>query len=290
MQPKDNDKRRLQQGVQTQDLTEGRLNDDFVFWLKKNGSNYLLVVLLAACAALGYNYWQRKGIEKSSVAWTELGQATMPEALEGVAKDHAEVPQVAMIAWLSAADRRLGQLRTGELTSKAGDTPAVLLDAATRKITEDAAYDDYTKAGDIAIKLASGNRANAITVLLPTLFGRAAIEESRGDFEASQKLLDEAAVVAGDRWPTFANLAKWRATETLTLASPIMIPSAAQLPMKAPSAVPTAPSGDDLFNQLLLEQAAQDAAAAAAPVGVDPAPSPAPSPAPAPAPSPAPAP
>ncbi len=284
MQSSGNDKRRLQQGVQTQDLTEGRLNDDFVYWLKKNGSNYLLIVLLAACAALGYNYWDRKNIEKGSLAWTELGQATMPEALEGVAKDHADVPQVAMIAWLSAADRRLGQLRTGEQSPKVGDTPAVLLDDATRKITEDAAYDDYVKAGDIAVTLAGGKRENAITVLLPTLFGRAAVCESRGDFEGSKKLLDEAAAIAGDRWPSYANLAKWRATETLALAVPVVIPTAAQLPVKAPAAVPAATGGDDLFNQLLQEQAAQDAAGATPPPAVDPLATPTPAPAPAPAP------
>ncbi len=259
---KANDKRRLQQGLQTQDLTEGRLNDDFVFWLKKNGSNYLLVVLLAACAALGYNYWNRKGIEKSSLAWSELTQATMPEALEGVAKDHANVPQVAMIALLSAGDRRLGQIRTGELSPKTGDTPAVLLDDAARKITEDAAYDDYTKAAEIAVKLAGGKMENAITVVLPTLFGRAAICESRKDFEGSRKLLDEAASIAGSRWPSFADLAKWRAGETLALASPITIPAASALPVKAPAVTPAAVGTDDPFNQLIQEQAAQEAAAA----------------------------
>lgn len=49
-----NDKKRLSQ-VQTQDLTESRLNDDFVYWLKKNGTNTLLVVLIALCAFLGFN-------------------------------------------------------------------------------------------------------------------------------------------------------------------------------------------------------------------------------------------
>ncbi len=52
MDPKAPDQRRLNQ-VQTQDLTESRVNDDFVFWLKKHGSNYLLVVLVAAVGVMG---------------------------------------------------------------------------------------------------------------------------------------------------------------------------------------------------------------------------------------------
>jgi predicted negative regulator of RcsB-dependent stress response len=264
--------------VQTQDLTESRINEDFVFWLKKNGSNYLLVVLLAACAALGYNYWQRKQIEKSSVAWEELGQATIPESLDEVAKAHANVPQVAMIAELSAGDRRLAQIRSGELTPKQGDTPAVLLDEATRKITQDAADANYTKAADIAVKLANGSREQAITVVLPTLFGRAAVAESRGDFEGSRKLLEEAAALAGSRWPGYEKLAKWRANETLTLATAVPLPTAAQLPVKTTTPVAPAGGGDDLFQQLIQEQATQGAA------GETPAETPAPAPAPAPEP------
>jgi predicted negative regulator of RcsB-dependent stress response len=271
MDPKATDKRRLQQ-VQTQDLTESRLNDDFVYWLKKNGSNYLLVVLLAACAALGYNFWQRKNVEKSSVAWSELAQATLPEALEQLAKDHAEVPQMAMIALLSAADRRLAQIRSGELTPKLGDTPAVMLDDASRKIAQDAADEDYVKSAELAIQVAGGKRENAIAIVLPTLFGRAAICESRGDFTGAKNFLDEAAKLAGDRWPDFAKLAEWRAAETLTLATPVQMPSAAQLPAKPTPATPVAPTGDDLFQQLIQEQTTTTPASGDAPASTSPAP------------------
>ena len=71
-----NNKTRSSQ-VQTQDLTESRLNDDFVFWLKKNGMNTLLVVLIAACAFLGYNYWQRKNVDMTAAAWSDMMNATL---------------------------------------------------------------------------------------------------------------------------------------------------------------------------------------------------------------------
>jgi hypothetical protein len=154
----------------------------------------------------------------------------------------------------------------------------VLLDEATRKITQDAADANYTKAADIAVKLANGSREQAITVVLPTLFGRAAVAESRGDFEGSRKLLEEAAALAGSRWPGYEKLAKWRANETLTLATAVPLPTAAQLPVKTTTPVAPAGGGDDLFQQLIQEQATQGAA------GETPAETPAPAPEPAPAP------
>ena len=46
---------RLKQ-VQTTDLTDSRLNHEFVAWLKTSGMNYLLMLLLVACVAVGVRY------------------------------------------------------------------------------------------------------------------------------------------------------------------------------------------------------------------------------------------
>ena len=260
-----NDKKRLNQ-VQTQDLTESRINDDFVFWLKKNGMNYLLVVLIAACALLGFNYWQRKNVEKTAAAWSDMMNATLPEALEQVAKDHADVPQVAMMALLSAGDLRLRQIQSGVVSSAVRDaqgtvtTPAVLLDDAGRKIAQDAADEDYQNAADLATKAAGGSRANAALVVLQSLFGRAAIAESRGDIEASRKFLADAETTAGENWAPIAKLAKARIEGLVALATPITLPRNADLPTP-PATAPVTPaatgSGDDLFNSLINEQQKQ---------------------------------
>ena len=112
---------------------------------------------------------------------------------------------------------------------------------------------------------------------MSTLFGRAAVAESRSDFDGSRKLLDEAATLAGSRWPQYEKLAKWRAGETMTLATAIPIPTAAELPAKpiAPvnPAAPGAGSGDTLFDELIREQSAQPNADATggAPSGETPA-------------------
>jgi predicted negative regulator of RcsB-dependent stress response len=252
------DRNRLRQ-VQTTDLTESRLNDDFVYWLKKNGSTYLSIAMLVAAAVLGYNYWQTQQIEKSATAWSELATASesrMPEPLEQVAKDHSAHPQLAMVALIAAGDLRLGQIQRNELAPAAGETPAIPLDDAARKIAQDAADESYTKAAEYAVGLVGGNRKDAAPVLFATLFGRAAIAETRGDVDASRKYLEDAAALAGADWPSVADVAKARLEGLTQLASPIPLPLAAEIPAKT-SVGGTAPLlNDELFNTIIQEQAA----------------------------------
>lgn len=278
----DSNDRKRQSQVQTKDLTESRINDDFVYWLKNSGRNYLTVLLLAAAATMLYLRWQRGNIEKSETAWKELASATLPEAFEQLAKDHAEVPRAAMVALIRAGDLRLQQLQSNTVTPAQGETPAVLLDDQSRKITQDAADENYAKAGEIAVKLAGGDRSRASLVLIPTIFGRAAIAESRGDFDGSRKYLEEAASLAGERWPRFGEIAKNRIDGMMALAAPVPLPKQADLPVKSVDPVAPPAATDDLFQQLLNEQGAGQApqgASGDAPA-LDPA---APAPAPAPA-------
>jgi predicted negative regulator of RcsB-dependent stress response len=258
-----NDKKRLSQ-IQTQDLTESKVNDDFVLWLKTHGMNVLLVVLIAACAVLGYRYFQRQALDKASTAWSDFAAAALPESLEQIAKDHADLPQIAIAALLEAADLRLQQVQSGVITPAQGTTPAVLLDEAGRKIALDAADEDYRTAADLAVKSAGGNRAGSTLVVLQSLFGRAAIAESRGDLEASRKLLAEAEQMAEANWQPIAKVAKARIEGLVALAQPITLPRDADLP--APSTVTpgtTTPgtTGDsgatDLFQTLIEEQKKQ---------------------------------
>lgn len=284
------DKKRLSQ-VQTQDLTESRLNDDFVFWLKKHGMNTLLVILIAACAILGWNYWQRKQTEKTATAWSDIMSATLPEALEQAAKDHAEVPQASMMALLRAGDLRLAQLQSGMLEPEIRDgsgtvtTPAKPLDEAARKIAQDAADEDYTKAAEVAVKLAGGDKSKAVLVVVQSLFGRAAIAESRGDLESAKRLLGEAETLSGKDWAPIAKLAKTRIDGLVALSEPFTLPRNADLPVEAPAA-PAAGAGgaSDLYSNILNEQGQPQAPATDSQSQPKPQLVPAPAPTPTPAP------
>ena len=56
---------RLKQ-VQTTDLTDSRLNHEFVAWLKTSGMNYLLMLLLVACAFLAWDWWNRSRMKRAT--------------------------------------------------------------------------------------------------------------------------------------------------------------------------------------------------------------------------------
>ena len=256
MESPSTDKKRLSQ-VQTQDLTESRLNDDFVFWLKKHGMNTLLAVLIAACAFLGYDYWRRKHVDQAASVCADLATATLPEAFEQIAKDHPEVPQAAMLALLQAGDLRLRQLQSGVLVAAQGTTPAVMLDDAGRKIAQDAADEDYAKAADLAKQVAGSNRAGVALVTLQALFGRAAIAESRGDMEAAKKLLAEAETTAGESWAPIAKLAKARIDGLVAIAEPLQLPRNADLPAPVSVTPVEPPAGSDaLFDSVIKAQEA----------------------------------
>jgi hypothetical protein len=79
--------------------------------------------------------------------------------------------------------------------------------------------------------------------------------ESRGDFDASKKYLEEVSTIAGGKWPSIADVAKTRLTGLVALAKPIAVPAAADIPVKTTVAPPATSAGsDDLFNSIIKEQ------------------------------------
>ncbi len=260
------DKTRLSQ-VQSTDLSESRLNEDLVYWLKTKGSNYLLVVLLAVCAFLGWNLWREKQADAVKLGWTDLGEALTPEDLEAVAKAQAHVPQIAMLAYLSAGDMRLQQLQSGFLTRPVEGQPQQPLDEASRKVVQDAADDDYARVVDLASKVAQGG--SSAPVIVPALIGRAAVAESRGDFAQARAMLEQATTATG----AYAPLAKVTAARLASLHSVergLALPPKAALPVKA-VVDPVAPdTTGDILRSLEMPVTAPSAVPNAAPVAVPP--------------------
>ena len=73
------DRNRLSK-IQQSDLTESRVNQEFVDWLKTKGLNYALVFMVALCAVMGWNLWKQRQTRVRNEAWQDLGQATLPAA------------------------------------------------------------------------------------------------------------------------------------------------------------------------------------------------------------------
>ncbi len=245
------DKRRLRQ-VQQQDLTESRLNDDFLYWLKTKGLNYLTVVLFAICAYMAYNWWVEKREAGRDAAWAEMSEATLPQAFDEIAKNYGKVDSIAYWAWLKAGDAHMREVVTG-LVGGGSQTPGPdgtlpppqVLDSEGRTIALESADRYYQKILD-----ALSNSKLDVAMLnfkLAALFGRAAVAESRGDIAAAKGFLETVKATADGPYPTYAAEATKRIANLEQIAAAVDLPAKASLPTK-PDATPIAPNvGEELI-------------------------------------------
>jgi hypothetical protein len=251
------DKKRLQQ-VQQQDLTESRLNDDFVFWLKTKGVNYLLILLIIACAWMGWNWWKDRQQAARDRAWADFAQATLPQAFDEVARMHAGIDSVALFAWLKAGDAHLREIQTGMVGGgSAGTGPdgmlveSAPLDDEALAIARSAADAYYTKVLESA-----GAAEGRIPFRVAALFGRAAIAESLGDLDAARRHLEAAAALADGPFPAYAAQARARIDSLPLLAKRPELPPAASLPTR-PVAPNATPNPEEIIHSLRGQPAAQ---------------------------------
>ena len=245
---------RLKQ-VQTSDLTDSRLNHEFVAWLKTSGMNYLLMLLLVACAFLAWDWWNRKQDEAIDTAWNELASATNPAALRGVAETHAEVDGVAELSLLTAGDILLQSAKTGLRPGlAAGDEGAELTPEDRTRNLEEA--DEFFAR---AVELASDRSGFAgKPMMIAGLFGRAAVAESDGRIDDARTHLEEVARISAPEYSPMAEQATARLDNLDGIGLHADLPSQSDLPVIAVGEEEafTLPAADDLLE--MFEEEASD--------------------------------
>ena len=110
------DRERLQQ-VQQSDLSESRVNEDFVNWIKTSGPWYLLAVLIGIAVYMYIVNIQRAELRAREQAWFDFSEAVMPASLEDVAAASRTSPLAAELRAASTGEGS-GAL-SGELSSMA---------------------------------------------------------------------------------------------------------------------------------------------------------------------------
>jgi predicted negative regulator of RcsB-dependent stress response len=240
-----NDRQRLQQ-VQQTDITESRINDDFLFWLKNSGPTYLLVLLVGLCVFLGWQRWAQYQQGKADAAWRALAevQGGMPVSLVEVADDpaHAGVDAVALLARLEAAGILLNAVQLDD--DPDSTDPAV-------KLTDEKRREVLERADALYAKVAADAGAGADRSIhaVNALFGRAAIAESRGELDPARSFYNDAATRAQAMYPELAAAAQRRAGTVGTLAQVVRLPSAADVARPASARQPVAI--DDTLRMLI---------------------------------------
>lgn len=258
-------------GVQKQDLTESRLNDDFVYWLRTSGPNWLLGVMVVACLVLGWQWWKNSRAAARDTAWQEFGAATLPSALRDVAARHGNVDSVSAYALLTAGDRYFMSVQTGmRFDREAGDADARLTpEMRTQWMGE--ADSLYSQVID-----AAGDKPQLAAFAAAGLFGRAAIAESQGRFDEATEYLKRAEKISSGRYPAVAAQAKKRLASMDAVKNPYPVPPGEAAPTGLPEGLDLTPMA-----QPPVTGAADVPLGAPAAAPAQPAATPAPAPAPA---------
>lgn len=264
--------------VQTSDLTDSRLNHDFVEWMKTKGINWLLAILLVVCAFLAWDIWKQRQADSRDRAWSDLEAATMPSTLEfSVAVDHAGVDAIADLALLQAADVYLGSVQSGIRPGMLATDEDSTLPESERSTMLDSADKLYAQVFE-SVNTAEGFSGKPIA--MAALFGRAAVAESRGDLEAATSALKHVARVAMPQYPMIAFQAEARMADLDSVTQTVALPTAASLLAEPTDAEPyTQPIIDDLLTTFEAEATPEpDAEPAPTPEPAAPTPEPAPTP------------
>jgi hypothetical protein len=193
--------------VHQSDLTEGRINQDFLEWLKTKGMTYLLVALLGLCAYLVWVRWEHSRRNYKAEAWRELTNAALPTSLEEVAQKYGDVGAVGSIARLNAAAELL---RSVQMAKTLG------ADEATRSDLSETERTEYLDRADRLYRetLDGDDQSAGKTLLMVTaLTGRAVVAESKGDDAKAKEFYASAATRAGDTYPELAAQSRKRSEE-----------------------------------------------------------------------------
>ena len=253
------DRDRLKEVHQT-DLTEGRLNEDFVDWLKTKGPTWLLVGLLAICTYLGVDRFRQHRSSQQSEAWAALFAAQLPGSFEDVAREYSDIGQLASVARLRAADQLMRSIETGLALGAATppDQGPVGIPPDPQQVLTAEDRDQYlTRADGLFAEVLTGDDGTLdLTLFMVTAMnGRATVAECRGNVDAARDWYGQAAARAESFYPGLARQAEFRAASVAAGEVAIAFPTRADVtaaagvpPVRRPVSI------DDALRDLVLPE------------------------------------
>lgn len=242
--------------VHQAELTESRLNADFVDFLKGPFWTYLLVVLVVVAGWLAWFKWRQQRQHTATQAWTALAQTNLPSSMEDLVQEYSDVAGFAVAARQRAAatlleavqiDRPLGA--ASNLTTNTPQTEPAALSPQERS--------DYLLRADRLFReiLEADDGSLAFTLhAVSALAGRAVVAECGQDAQQATRFFDQAATRAEKYYPALAERYRRRATEAPSFSvAPVTLPRQADLPARVPLSTGLEPVAiDDVLRPLVL--------------------------------------
>jgi hypothetical protein len=196
---------------------------------------------------MGYFWWSQKKEQARDEAWSELGSASLPAALEEVAAKHEGKDAVAPFAEILAADRYLQAVMSNQRFDREASAADAALTPELRTEWLKEADRLYAK---VAIRMANAKRPGEYGFLFGALFGRAAVAEDMGDLKAAEGFLKEIEAKSKDTdFAADGTLAAKRLESLQALATKVELPSRPAPTPIAPTAIPdlTAPGAPSIL-------------------------------------------
>jgi tetratricopeptide (TPR) repeat protein len=236
------DRERLKEVHQT-DLTESRINEDFVDWLKNKGPSWLLIILVCVTGYLAMVRWRQHRLRKVDEAWAALNDAPLPSSKEDVAAAHAGVFAVPQIALEQAASQLLRSVQSGTAidlaagTESTGDDAALSEEQRTQYLDRADGIFQRILEGDGKIGADDGSLGMTLHAV-QAYNGRAAVAEARGDAEQARRFYDQAAERAEQHYAALAEQARERQRTIEANVAPVTLPTTADLANRPPPDLP----------------------------------------------------
>lgn len=217
------DSNRLKE-VQQTDITESKVNEDFVDWLKNKGPTYLLIVMVGLCLWVGWDRIKSMRMQKLDQARMELNEAVSPVDLQRIAADYSSVREEAL---LRAADLYLQSVQTGRAVSRSVDQTEMPpeLTADERNTTINEARRLYKELIELV-----ANDPGKVLFAVNAHFGLAALAESEGNFETAATHYTQAAELAKKNFTQLAEQANARKDALAELPTEVALIERSALP------------------------------------------------------------
>ena len=219
------DRDRLKE-IQTADLSESNVNEEFVHWLKTKGPTYLLIFMLVIAAYLFFVRYQQGEQAYRAEAWIEYIEASvsgLPASHEDIALSYSDVDSLYNLGLLSAADGYMQSVITNQTVGSNANI-ATVLSAQERTFYLEKADALYNR-----VILSDDNSPELTLFIITGLNGRAAVAESNGDIDAAKGFYELVISRSKSQFPALGTQAKSRINTLEFLTQAIALPTDAEV-------------------------------------------------------------
>lgn len=219
------DRERLKD-IQTAELSESNVNEDFVLWLKTKAPTYLLVFMVIIVGYLFLVRYQQGQSTYRAEAWLAYLEATasgLPASHEDVAQLYADVDAIQGLGLINAGDAYLQSVILDQTIG--GDASFVtVLSQEDRTFYLDKADGLYQRVIEL-----DDNTPSSVLLVISGLNGRAAVAETKGDFDGARGFYESVITRANTQYPSLATQAQKRIDSLSDIAVTIFLPTDAEV-------------------------------------------------------------